>query len=409
MAESRGNPLALLELPRGLTPAELAGGFRVPDAGSLSPQIEQSFLRRSASSSAASQQLLLLAAAEPRGRRDPAVAGCRAARDRGRGGRRPGRRGLVEVGPRVRFRHPLVRSAVYRAAAVEDRQRAHRALAEATDPEADPDRRAWHRAYAAPGLDEAVAGDLERSAARARRRGGVAAEAAFLERAAELTPVPHRRAERTLAAAQAKLEAGAPDAANALLDAAALVPLDDLQRALVRRTRAEVAFTVRRGSDVAALLLDAARGLVGLDARQARKTCLEALGAALHAGDVVDRRTVLEIVRGAPAPPAPRPDDLLLDGLATRVVEGFVAGAPPLRAAMEAFRGDDGGDGEVDRWLWLACRAAADLWDIETWSELAHRAVRLARQPARSTCCPSPRPTWPARTCTAASTARRRR
>ena len=380
VAESRGNPLALLELPRGLTPAQLAGGFRVPDTGSLSPKIEQSFLRRFASLGATSQQLLLLAAAEPLG---DATLLWRAAERLGIGAEALDGlegAGLVEVGLRVRFRHPLVRSAVYRAAAVEDRQRTHRALAEATDPEADPDRRAWHRAYAAAGLDESVAGDLERSAARAQRRGGVAAAAAFLERAAELTPAPHRRAERTLAAAQAKLEAGAPDAANALLDAAALVPLDDLQRALVRRTRAEVAFTVRRGSDVAALLLDAAKGLVGLDASQARKTCLEALGAALHAGDVIDRRDVMEILHGAPAPRSPRPDDLLLDGLATRVVEGYTAGAPPLRAALEAFRRDDGGDAEVDRWLWLACRAATDLWDIETWSELARRAVRLARE-----------------------------
>ena len=310
VAESRGNPLALLELPRGLTTAELAGGFRVPDAGSLSPQIEQSFLRRFSSLSPASQLLVVVAAAEPLG--DVTLL-WRAAEQLGIGAEAlegPESAGLLEVGLRVRFRHPLVRSAVYRAATVEDRQRAHRALADVTDVTADPDRRAWHRAYAATGLDEAVASDLEGSAARAQRRGGVAAAAAFLERAAELTPAPKLRADRMLAAAQAKLEAGAPDAANALLDAAALVPLDELQQALLRRTRAEVAFTVRRGGDVAAQLLDAAKALVPFDARLARQTCLEALASALHAGDVIDRGDVLHVVRGAPtpaSPPAARP------------------------------------------------------------------------------------------------------
>ena len=210
VAETRGNPLALIELPRGLTPAELAGGFGLPDAGRCPASIEQSFLRRFESLPPESQRLLLTAAAEPVG--DVTLL-WRAAERLGIGADAvaPAQAAeLIALGARVRFRHPLVRSAVYRAAPVPERQEVHRALAEATDPEADPDRRAWHRAHAAAGLDEAVADELERSADRAQRRGGVAAAAAFLERAAELTPDPARRGARALAAAQAKLSRGEP-------------------------------------------------------------------------------------------------------------------------------------------------------------------------------------------------------
>jgi hypothetical protein len=272
VAETRGNALALMELPRGLTPAELAGGFGLPDAGPLSGHIEQSFLRRFESLPPDSQQLVLTAAAEPVG--DVTLL-WRAAERLGLGAEAvaPAQAAeLIVLGARVRFRHPLVRSAVYRAAPVHERQEVHRALAEATDPEADPDRRAWHRAYAAAGLDEAVADELERSADRARRRGGVAAAAAFLERAAELTPDPARRGARALAAAQAKLEAGSREAAEALLATAELTPLDTLQRGLLQRLRAQIAFVFTRGSDGPPLLLDAARRLEALDPALARET-----------------------------------------------------------------------------------------------------------------------------------------
>ena len=211
VAETRGNPLALLELPRGLTAAELAGGFGLPDAPGLSGRIEDSFRRRLAGLAVDTQQLLLVAAAEPVG--DPVLVwraagrlgiGVQAAADTD---------GLLTIGARVTFRHPLVRSAVYRAASAEDRHAAHRALADATDPEVDPDRRAWHLAQATPGFDEDVAAELERSAGRAQARGGLAAAAAFLDRAVALTPEPSRRASRALAAAQAKHQAGAFDAA----------------------------------------------------------------------------------------------------------------------------------------------------------------------------------------------------
>jgi DNA-binding CsgD family transcriptional regulator len=379
LAETRGNPLALLELPRALTPAELAGGFALPGAP-LTDRIEQSFLRRVQSLPPHSQRLLLTAAAEPLG--DVTLL-WRAAERLGVGPDAiwPAEAaGLIEVGARMRFRHPLVRSAIYRAAPPPDRWEAHRALAEATDPEADPDRRAWHRAQAASGLDEAVAGELERSADRAQRRGGVAAMAAFLERAAELTPDPGRRGGRALAAAQAKLDAGAPEAAQALLATAELTPLDELQRARMQRLRAQIAFALRRGSDAPALLLDAAKRLVALDPSLARETCLEALAAAIFAGRLGSGRDVLRVVRAVPPAQPPAASDLLLNGLATLVTQGYAAAVAPLRAALEAFRQDDGASPANDRWLWLACRVAADLWEHEIWDELATSGVRRARE-----------------------------
>jgi hypothetical protein len=241
----------------------------------------------------------------------------------------------------VRFRHAPVRSAIYRAAAPEDRHEVHRALAEETDPEADPDRRAWHRAHAAGGLDEAVAADLERSADRAQGRGGVAAAAAFLEHAAELTPDPARRGARALAAAKAKLDAGAPEAAHALLATAELSPLDELQRARSQRLRAQIAFALRRGSDAPPLLLDAAKRLVPLDARLARETYLEVFAAAIFTGRLGSGRGEAETAEAArAAPPAPQPPraiDLLLDGLATRFGDGYAAAVPPLKRALSAF------------------------------------------------------------------------
>jgi DNA-binding CsgD family transcriptional regulator len=381
VAETRGNPLALLELPRGMTPAELAGGFGLPDAPPLADRIEQSFLRQLQSVPPETQQLLLTAAAEPVGE---VTLLWRAAERLGIGAAAVAPAegaGLIQLGARVRFRHPLLRSAIYGAAAKADRREVHGALAEETDSEADPDRRAWHRAHAATGLDEGVAGELERSAGRAQGRGGVAAAAAFLERAAELTPDPTRRGARALAAAQAKLEAGAPEAAQALVATAELTPLDELQRARLARLRAQIAFALRRGSDAPPLLLDAAKRLVPLDPGQARETCLEALAAAIFAGHLGNGRDVLQVVHAAPsASQPPAAIDLLLNGLATRVTEGYAAGVPPLREALEAFRRDDGGNPANDRWLWLACRIAADLWEHEIWDELATSGVRRARE-----------------------------
>ena len=385
IAESRGNPLALLELPRGLTPAELAGGFELPGVAPVANQIEKSFLRQLSSLPDESRRLLLTAAAEPVG--DVALL-WRAAGRLGLGADAavPAQSAaLIHLGARVRFRHPLLRSAVYQAAPVFDRQAVHRALAEATDPDVEPDRRAWHRAHAASGLDESVAQDLERSAGRAQARGGIAAAAAFLERAAELTPDSALRGQRALAAAQAKFESGAMEGAHELLAVAEGCPLNDLQRAGLSRLRARIVFALSRGSDAPPVLLDAARRLEPLDAESARETYLEALGAAIFAGRLngpVGPREVAAAALGAPpARHASRPTDLLLDGLATRFTEGYVAGVAPLRLALDAFgRDGEGDEDDVMRWFWLPWLVAGDLWDDQQWHELARRAVRLCRQ-----------------------------
>jgi DNA-binding CsgD family transcriptional regulator len=384
VAETRGNPLALLELPRGLRAAELAGGFGLPDTPTLANRIERSFMRRLQSLPAMTQRLLLAAAADPVGE---VTLLWRAAERLGVGvdAAIPAEAaGLIEFGARVRFRHPLLRAAVYQAAALPDRREAHRALAVATDPGADPDRRAWHRAHAAAGPDEEVAAELERSAAGAQARGGVAAAAAFLQRSAELTPDPARRAARALAAARAKFAAAAPDAAYELLAMAELGRLDELQRAELARLRAQMAFAERRGSDAPRLLLGAAEKLAPLDRGLARETYLEALGGTISAGRLgrgLTVREAAEAARTAPsAPQPPRPLDLLLDGAATRLTEGYVAGVPPLRRALDALQ-RSGGRSEADIMGWLPLAAIApELWDDAAWHELTARAVGLARE-----------------------------
>jgi DNA-binding CsgD family transcriptional regulator len=384
LAETGGNPLALLELPRALTFTELAGGFGVLDARRLPGQIEESFRRRLEVLPAESQQLLLVAAAEPVG--EPLLM-WQAARQLGIGAdaaEAAEAAGLLTIGERVTFRHPLVRSAVYRAASPQGRRVAHKALAEATDPRVDPDRHAWHQAQATVEPDEQIAAELERSAGRARARGGMAAAAAFLERSAELTPQPGRRAERTLAAAQAKHLAGAFDAALGLLAAAGAGPLDDFDRARLSLLRGQIAFASSRGNDAPPMLLAAARQLEPLDARLARETYLEALSAAVFAGRLALGGGLLEVAEAARvAPPVPgpaRPPDLLLTGLAALITQGFAEGAPLLKRAVAAFRGADISTEEQLRWLWLACHAAALLWDHDSWDVLSQRLVRVSRE-----------------------------
>src|SRR5216683_434701 len=276
IAETRGNPLAMLELPRGLTPAELAGGFGLPGAVPLAGRIEDSFVRQLEALPDQTRRLLLLAAADPSG--DASLV-WRAAERLGipvQAAAPAKEAGLVEFGGRVRFRHPLVRSAAYRSSSFSDRQQMHAVLAEVTDPQSDPDRRAWHRAQAAAGPDEEVAAELERSAGRAQARGGLAAAAAFLERSVLLTADPARHAERALAAAQASLQAGAFGKAQDLLATAEAGPLDELQRARIDLLRGQIAFAAGPGSDAPLLLLKAARRLEPLNLDLARKACVEA-------------------------------------------------------------------------------------------------------------------------------------
>jgi DNA-binding CsgD family transcriptional regulator len=392
VAETRGNPLALLELPRGLSRAQLAGGFGWVGGASLSGRIEESFQQRLEVMPENTQRFLLLAAADPSG--DPALV-FRAAERLGITGQalEPAESaGLIEVDGRVRFRHPLARSAVYRATTPDQRRRVHRALAEATDAQVDPDRRAWHLAEAAAGLDEDVAAELERAAGRAQERGGLAAAAAFLERAAALTPASSRRAQRALSAAQAEYEAGSLDDAVALLTTAETGAVDDLQRARVQLLRAQIAFALRRGSDAPPLLLKAARDLEAIDPSLARTTYLEALSAAMFAGRLARGGSVVEISKaalaGPPPPEPPGPADLLLQGLAVRFTDGPVAGAPILKEALRAFGGNTVPTPDVARWLWFASWIALYLWDDEAWMELSTRHLDLVRETGALTALP---------------------
>jgi DNA-binding CsgD family transcriptional regulator len=378
IAETQGNPLALLELPRAMTPTELAGGFGLSGATTLPDRIEDSFRRQLDALPAQTRRLLQMAAADPSG--DPVLV----RRAAGRLGipvqaAAPAvEAGLVAFGTQVRFRHPLVRSAAYRSASAQDRQEVHGALAQATDPAADPDRRAWHRAEAASGPDEDVAAELERSAGRAQARGGLAAAAAFLERAVLLTVDPDRHCERTLAAAQANMQAGAFEKALELLVTAEAGPLDELAGARVDLLRGQIAFATRFGNDAPLLLLEAARRLESLDLELARETYLTAWVAANFAGRAAGPGDVHEISRATRAlPPVrpPRPIDLLLDGLALLITEGRAAGAPALRTAARRFA-----DGDVAteglRWAWMA---ASLVWDDDAGNATLVRQVRLAR------------------------------
>jgi DNA-binding CsgD family transcriptional regulator len=391
LVEARGNPLALLELPRGLSPAQLAGGFGLPGALSLSGRIEERFVSRLEALPEDTQQLLLVAAAEPTG--DPGLLSTAAARlGIADAVLRPAESArLLEVDGRVRFRHPLVRSAVYRAATPHQRRRVHRALAEATDAQLDPDRRAWHLAEAAPGPDEDVAAELERAAGRAQARGGLAAAAAFLERAATLTREPSRRARRALAAAQAEFEAGALDDALALLATAETAAVD-VQRCRVDLLRAQIAFASRRGSDAPPLLLRAARELEAVEPNLARATYLEALSAAMFAGRLARGCGVTEIseaaLAGPPPPQPPHPSDLLLEGLAVRFTAGYAAGAPILKEALAAFGRDTVLPPEEARWLWFASWIALYLWDDEAWTVLSTRHLDLVREAGALTALP---------------------
>ena len=383
VAETHGNPLALLELPRGLTPAQLAGGFGLPSIAALPSRIEESFARRLAPLPAATRRLLVLAAAEPLG--DSALLARAADRlgIKAQATDAAESAGLVEFCIQVTFRHPLVRSAIYRSASPEQRREAHQALAEATDQQLDPDRRAWHFAQAAPGPDEEVASELERCAERAQGRGGLAAAAAFLERSAALTRQPGRRAARALAAARVTAQSGAFDGAQRLLASAEAGPLDALQHAGAELLHGQIAFSSRRGSDAPLLLLKAAQRFEPLDAGLARETYLEAVWAAMFVGRLASSAGLLETAQAACAAPAspqpPRAADLLLDGWATLLTQGYPAGAPTLKLALSVFRSESLSTEEELRWLQLACRAAVDLWDDEAWEALSIRHVTLAR------------------------------
>jgi DNA-binding CsgD family transcriptional regulator len=380
--ESRGNPLALLELPRTWSNVDLAGGFGPPDRLPVAGRVERSYVRRLLRLPPGTQLLVLAAAAEPLGdpvllHRATAILGldmseANLAEDAG----------LLTIGMRVVFAHPLARSAVYRAAAADDRHRVHQALADATDPEADPDRHAWHRARSVPGPDEDAAAGLERSARRAQARGGLAAAAAFLQRAVALSAEPGRRSARALAAAQASFQAGAFDMALGLLATAQAGSLDDAGSAQADLLRGHIA-SASGASDAAALLRKAARQLERLDLALARETYLNAWAAAVYAGHVAGADELLAICHAAQAlpPPAdPRPVDMLLDGLARLITDGRAAAAPALLRVGRTFAGGDMTAEEIQRWAWLATSASTNVWDDDvTTRAIAARVVQLAR------------------------------
>ena len=381
--ETRGNPLALLELPRGLTATQLAGGFGLLGAQALTGRIEESFVRRVEALPDEARRLVLVAAAEPVG--DPLLL-MRAAERLAIGpaaAEQAEAHGLLAIGERVTFRHPLARSAVYRSAPAQERRAVHVALAAATERDTDPDRRAWHLAAAATGPDEEVAVELERSAGRAQARGGLAAAAAFLRRAVALTDDPLRQADRALAAAQASLQAGAFDAALDLLATAETGPIDDYQRTRVELLRAEAAFASQRGSAAPALLLHAAKRIEPLDARLARAGYLTAMSAALFAARLASPgagvREVASAVQAAPpAASPPTAADLLLDGWAALFADGCAAATPTLREALTRFE-DPTAAADQLHVLWLATITAPVVWDDARWDALSSFHVELAR------------------------------
>ena len=388
ITETRGNPLALLELPRHLSPAELAGGYYRPDPRSVPSQLEEHFVRRLRALPTDTRRLVTIAAAEPLG--DPtllrrAAAGMGLAAD----GADPAEAaGLLDVGQRVSFRHPLVRSAAYRDAPADERRSAHRALADATDAKADPDRRAWHRAHAAVGPDEDVARELEFSAGRAQVRGGTSAAAAFLGRAAELTPDPAVRGGRALAAAEAKAAVAATDAADELLAMAELAALDDVQRARLDQLRARLLFSRSRGNGNAPALFEStrrfaetARRFETVDHRLAGEAHLDAINSAMYVGRLGGADLVRQTAAAAVHALRGRDLELLADQVAYAMgellVAGPVAAIPTLRAAAAAITSES--------WLWQAFPMAHEAlvhesWDDDAWHRLASDAVRLATE-----------------------------
>ena len=388
IAEARGNPLALLHLPHSLSPDELAGGFWLPGKRPPTNYVENTFYQRFLSLPDDSQRLLLAAAAEPTGDVGVLWRAGRSLEIPMEAWATAEAGGLVEFGTTVRFQHPLVRTAIYRRMSASTRRATHRALAQATEPTMDPDRRAWHRAHAAAGPDESVAADLERSAGRARDRGGAAAAASFLRRSTELTSDPVLRVTRALAALQAEIDAGGAERSHDLLTVAETGPLDALQSARLERLRAQLVFTQARDSSAAPLLLEAAQRLAILDPVLARDTLLEAAGAAIISGRLSEgsmEQKVAEAARALPSSTAPQVVEVLLDGIATLTLDGFSASVPILRHALDAIRQEQNpAVMAVRNTLRVAGPVAPEplapeLWDDEAWYELAASDVKIAR------------------------------
>jgi DNA-binding CsgD family transcriptional regulator len=380
LAETHGNPLALLELPGALTPAEAATGVVRLSGDSLSARIEDGFRRQLAQLPEDTRRLLVLAAAEPLGdplllleaasRLELGVEAADAAEEAG----------LFQIRELCSFRHPLVRSAVYGAATQRARRLAHGALAEATDPELDPDRRAWHRAQATPAPDEDVAAELDRTAARAKARGGLSAAGAFLERAALLTPEARRRAERSLAAAEVMYEAGAFDSVENLLRALKSVQLDELQDARTERLHAQVSLALgREEKDAIPRLLGAAQRLGSLDPELGNAAHLEALRAAFAYPDPDVLSAVADALDRSSQSGSGAIVEMMLRGWSQLLTQGYPSGIQLLREAMIALREKPQLEESDLPLLHFSEGIAESLWDFDSWESLTRRAVQLAR------------------------------
>jgi DNA-binding CsgD family transcriptional regulator len=381
VAEARGNPLALRELPRVVGPAGLGVDVQMP----LTGLIERGFQARFDRLSAAARTLLVVASAEPLG--DPALLSAASASLRldGDATALAAQSGLIEVSVRVRFSHPLARSAVYRAASPDMRRRAHRALAAVTDVALEPDRRAWHLALATVGTDAEVAVELERAAWRAAARGGVAAAAAFLERAVALSPVGEDRASRALVAADAAYLAAMPGSAADLLEVAEVGPLDGVQQARAKVLRARLAIHEGRGRDAVSMLLEAATALDPVDRDAATDTFLEAFGFALFAGRTAEQPYLKQVAAavdhrpGATGPAPARPIELLLEASTRQIEFGQVNAHETMHAAVDAFSSPAADDERHMAWRWLTCSVATDLWNERAWRLLATEQAEHAR------------------------------
>jgi DNA-binding CsgD family transcriptional regulator len=394
IAETRGNPLALLELPHGLNTEELAGGFGFPKPAALSSRLEDGFLRRVRGLPEPTQLLLLLAAAEPLG--DPGLLR-RAARGLGiTDGHAVAAEteGLFQIRARATFRHPLVRSAIYRAAPEDERHRVHRALADATDPDADPDRRVWHRAHATSGPDDALANELERSASRAQARGGPSAAAVFLARAAALASDRVRRATLIISSAELHYDAGSYHAAGDLLAGLDVEPLADFHQVRAERLRSRLLLGTQGSKAASRQLMQAAKRFQSHDLEVACDTYLDAFVAASTVGASSVGDTWLELARSVRALPAldesARATDVLLAGLATQVTDGYAAGIPLLRRALRMLLDDPRSVRERSHrdqvgLLWFGGRVAANIWDAGLLFPLVNRMLSSARASASVT------------------------
>jgi DNA-binding CsgD family transcriptional regulator len=381
LSDTHNNPLALVELGTEYTAAQLSGRASLPEPLPLGQRLRDRFLGQVRSLPSEAQTFVLLAAADVTGERSRLWrAAAQADIDADAAAAETDTAGVLEFsGDSVRFRHPLMRSAVYHGTIDGDRRRAHAALSEAGTSDADRDRRAWHRAAATIIPDEELASELQDAAERARARGGYASAAALLRRSAELTPGDGRRAERKVTLAEAELRAGHAERARELVDAALPRLTDDVARGLAKQLNGEIRFAQGSAAEAAVMLADAARALAP-DENMARDTILEALQAAIWAGPT-ETRKIASLAPDFPPVSSASPSvcDLLLEGYSARFTVGYHASIGPLRAAVTALRADDLDPVVGLRWFALGAAAAGSLWDEQAVLDLSDRWARTAR------------------------------